>query len=305
MFELRNLSLTASAVTVFLSLAACLSAQDDAQPPTAEAAKPEAALAERQERLAKGFSRLEDLMIKMAEIDEIENPERAKLLREAAHSSKDKLIRSQLLALAAILKDGKLKRAVDGQKDVSKDLANLLQLLQSENRDDELKTEQERIREYIKETRKLLNRQRSLQGRSEGGEETERLSDGQDQLSQDAAKLAQRMQENEETQPQGESSDQEPNSNDNQPSDSNNSRPKDAKPGDEPKEGEPNSGDDSKPESKENQPGEMPADPQSGEPGKPNSDDSKQPSEETSSGKEQKPGESSESESKPGQPQQG
>ncbi|TWT32136.1 coiled-coil domain-containing protein [Blastopirellula retiformator] len=290
MIKVRIFSLTASAVTVFLSLAACVSAQDAGD---AAAAKPESALAERQARLAQGYSRLEDLMIKMAEIDEIENPERAKLLREAAHSSKDKLIKSQLESLVAILGDGKLKRAVDGQKDVAKDLNNLLQLLQSENRDDELKSEQERIRQYIKDTKKLLNRQRSLQGRTEGGDNTERLADGQDQLSQDAAKLAQRMKENEEPESgDGQSPEGEPSEGEGE------QQPGEQKPGEEgdskPSEGEmePSEGSDSKPgenQSGENKPGEDGEPKESGEP-KPG---------------EQKPGEPQSGEPMPGQPQEG
>ncbi|MCC9604450.1 hypothetical protein LOC68_27980 [Blastopirellula sp. JC732] len=307
MIKVRNSSLMASAVTVFLSLAACVSAQDagDAAAP----AKPEAALAERQARLAQGFSRLEDLMIKMAEIDEIENPERAKLLREAAHASKDKLIRSQLETLVAILGDGKLKRAVDGQKDVSKDLNNLLQLLQSENRDDELKSEQERIREYIKETKKLLNRQRSLQGRTEGGENSERLSDGQDQLSQDAAKLAQRMKENEEPEAEGESSEGEGEEGEQQPGEKKPSEEGESKPSEgemKPSDGEgeqkPSDGSESKPgESGESKPGEnKPGEEEMKKPGDEESGE-KKPGEESKPG-EQKPGEQKPGEQKPGEP---
>ena len=71
-------------------------------PPAAESAEkadtPTAMdeLTARQSRVADRFARLESLMLKRAEIDNFTNPRRAKVLREAISTSKERHIRLQL-----------------------------------------------------------------------------------------------------------------------------------------------------------------------------------------------------------------
>ena len=96
------------------------------------------------------------LIAKMAEVDALNNPGRSALLRQALKRAKDKHIGLQLNVLVKLLTDQKLSRAVEGQREVSTDLENLLDLLLSESRPQRLQSEQARVRKYIKDVERLL-----------------------------------------------------------------------------------------------------------------------------------------------------
>ena len=85
----------------------------------------------------------------MARLEAVSHPKRAALLMQALKQSKENLTASKLNAIIKLLSQEQLKRAVENQQDVRKDLQALLELLMSENRSDRLKTDQERIREYL------------------------------------------------------------------------------------------------------------------------------------------------------------
>ncbi|MBA2114840.1 hypothetical protein [Bremerella alba] len=155
-------------------------------------------LAERQKQLGTNFEVLEKLMLKMADIDEANNPQRATLLREAVRNSRNLRVLSRMEETTGTLNEGQLKRATDQQSLIENDLRTLLKLLQSENRDEQIKDEEARIKSYIKSAQKLLNRQRSIQGRTEGGASTKPLSDEQARLADDAKSLSDDIAEQEE-----------------------------------------------------------------------------------------------------------
>ena len=127
-----------------------LRAQQGDEPQAESAVNPTAKLAEQQAQLADKYRRLEDLIFKMADFEATSNPRRAALLKQAYKQSKDRLTHSQLNGLAKLLSDQKYKRALDGQEIANKDLKDLLQLLLSEDRSDRLKSESQKIKEYIK-----------------------------------------------------------------------------------------------------------------------------------------------------------
>ena len=60
-------------------------------------------LALEQGRIADTYQRLEQLMIRMAELEEASNPQRAALLKRAAQQSADRLTRSQMNTLVGLL----------------------------------------------------------------------------------------------------------------------------------------------------------------------------------------------------------
>ena len=169
-------------------LAACLpfsgSASLQAQSTPSEADKentaPAVDLADQQTRLAKKYQQLEMLMLKMAEFDASTNPRRSALLKQAIAQSKDKNIRIQMDLLARLLKDDRLSRAVEEQDQLQDELNSLLQLLLSENRADRNRDEQDRIKKYIQEVTRILRQQRSIQGRTEGGDDPIRLAEAGD-----------------------------------------------------------------------------------------------------------------------------
>ncbi len=154
-----------------------------------------------QSRVSDRYARLEELMFKMASLEEATNPKRAALLRRAIEQSKERLTKTELEAVVKLLSQKQLKRALDGQVAVQGDLKALLELLQSEDRADRLKSEQERIKEYIKEVDRLIRLQKSLQGQTEGGLDPKKLSDEQGKLATRTGDLANKIKENEEGKP--------------------------------------------------------------------------------------------------------
>lgn len=320
----RRLSLGFPVGIILIGL--CLSipaaGQDNEPSPGAES-KP--ALNLRQQQIGQAFDELEQLMLKMADIDESGNPDRAKLLRDAVRQSKEQLVKARMSETANILAGGQLKRASDQQTTIETDLRNLLRLLQSENRDEQLKSEEARLREYIKETQKLLNRQRSLQGQTESSKDPKQLAQRQRELGEDSGKLAEEIarehegiseSDAQEGEPgEGEPSEGEPGEGETEPKEGDSSEADptggEPQPG-ESAEGQPMPGESSDGKPMDGQP--MDGDPMSGEPmpgepseGEPMEGESKpsDPAESEPMEGEAKPGEPAEGEPMPGEPMSG
>src|SRR5262245_13106529 len=79
-------------------------------------------LALSQSQVADKYARLEQLMLKMAELEGVTNPKRAQLLTRAVEQSKERLTQTQLNSLVKLLNQKQLKRALDGQATVKTDL---------------------------------------------------------------------------------------------------------------------------------------------------------------------------------------
>ena len=217
-----------------------------------------ASLADRQSRLADKYRRLEELLFRMEEFERETNPGRAKLLHEALSHGRESGIQLQMDALVRRLTDEQYKLALDGQSQVQTDLKALLELLQKEDRARRNASEQARIKEYIRELDRLIRKERSIQGRTEGGSDAEGLAEEQGDLSERTGDLADKIKENEE---QGQpSADGKPS--EGEPSEG---QPKEGEPQEgEPQEGEPQEGQPQEGEPQEGQPQE--GEPQEGQP---------------------------------------
>ncbi len=187
-----------------------LIAQDDAAPADEEVSAA-ASLAAKQSRIADKYRRLEELMFKMEQLERGANPQRAKLLREAVEHGREEGIQLHLNALVRRLTSEEYKLAIDGQGQVRTELQALLELLQKEDRARRNASEQARIKEYIRELDRLIRKERSIQGRTEGGAEPKDLSKEQGDLSDRTGDLADKIRENEEqgAKPDGEGEPQE------------------------------------------------------------------------------------------------
>lgn len=151
-----------------------------------------------QSRVADKYAKLEQLLLKMSELESLTNPKRAQLLTRAVEQSKERLTKTQLDTLVKLLNQKQLKRAVDGQVVVQTDLKALLELLMSEDRSDRLKSEQQRIKEYIKEVERLIRLERSVQSQTEANAAAKRLADEQARIAAQTGDLARKIKENEE-----------------------------------------------------------------------------------------------------------
>src|SRR5437763_1499417 len=198
--DLRNFAAFLAGLLLFTA-AGTATAQDAAPTVPAPAASgPTAAdeLALDQSHIADKYAKLEQLMLKMAELEGLTNPKRAQLLTRAVQQSKDRLTKTQLETLVKLLNQKQLKRAVDGQTTVQTDLKALLDLLLSEDRSDRLKSEQQRIKEYIKEVERLIRLERSVQGQTEAGADAKRMAQEQGRIAGQTGDLARKIRENEE-----------------------------------------------------------------------------------------------------------
>jgi hypothetical protein len=192
--------LASFAVIVCLSFGFTSFAQEDAKPDVPAASGPSSAdeLALEQSRVADKYAKLEQLMLKMAELEGQSNPKRAQLLTRAVEQSKERLTKPQLETLVKLLNQKQLKRAIDGQATVQTDLKALLELLMSEDRSDRLKSEQQRLKEYIKEVERLIRLEKSLQGQTESNANLKRLADEQARIAAQTGDLSKKIRENEE-----------------------------------------------------------------------------------------------------------
>jgi len=200
----------------------------------------------RQGRLADKYANLERLMLRLAEDESGKNPRRAALLRDAVTQSEKSLTRLTMESLVKLLGQRQLARASENQEVVRQDLNKLLELLQSEDQSEDLKSKRARTKEYIEELERLIRKQRSLQGQTEGGADAERLAKDQGKLAGRSGDLAEKIRKNEEnpeeqktpdSESQSESEDDQsddPKSEDPAPGDPKlgDSKPGEAKPGD-------------------------------------------------------------------------
>ncbi|MGM0488678.1 MAG: hypothetical protein ACQESR_18215 [Planctomycetota bacterium] len=177
-----------------------LLAQPPSETPGADPAQevgeePSDELPREQDRVADRYQQLENLIFKMADYEAASNPRRAALLKQAYKQSKDRLTLSQLNKIAELLQDQKYKSAIDGQKTARQNLGDLLRLLMSEDRSDRLKSEQQRIKEYIKELKRIERIQRGVRGRTEAARDPRRLTGDQEKAADRTGDLAEQIEQ--------------------------------------------------------------------------------------------------------------
>jgi len=71
------------------------------------------------------------------------------------------------------------------------DLQKLLDLLLQEDRDKQIESERKRIRKYLTEIKRLIQLQRGIKARTEGGDEAKQLTEAQKRLAESTKKLEQ------------------------------------------------------------------------------------------------------------------
>ena len=239
-------------LTVLSCCAISAVAQDEVSPQADTDTNPAETLSEKQERVAAQYKRLEELLLKRADFEANTNPTRAKLLREAFATGREKHIQMQLNSLVKLLDQEQFKRAIDNQAAVKGDLKALLDLLQKEDSGRRGIDQQRRIKDYIRELDRLIRKQRGTQGRTEGGAKTAEVAKEQDALADRTGDLAEKIRENEED---GQSKDGDA-------KDGESGEPKDGQ-------GEPNDGESSDGQSKDGEPMDgqsQDGQPQEGEP---------------------------------------
>ncbi|HET6884537.1 MAG TPA: hypothetical protein VFI31_30565 [Pirellulales bacterium] len=199
MMRVHWFAISFAALLITLAGLPFAAAVDDAAPQqetdVVESATPsaEATLPVAQEQVLRKYQRFEEVLLRMSELTAASDPKRAALLRKAVGQSKDKLIAVQFDRLVDLLKRDQLATAVDNQKDVEKELKQLLALLLSEQRGDRLKNEREKIKEQIRRLNELINKQQQLESQTQGAADPKKLSQSQGKLGEQTGKLADEM----------------------------------------------------------------------------------------------------------------
>ncbi len=171
-----------------------LAQEADASEPAAKSeSEPAESLSSVQEGLAMRFQRFENTMLQVAEYLRKTDPERADLLVRAIGRSKEARLPDQFTHLINLLKQEQLGDAVGEQEHVVVLMQGLLELLQSEDRKDEIEKEKARIRDLIKDVDRLLDKQTDLRADTERKENPDRLKNRQEKLTEDTQKLVDKI----------------------------------------------------------------------------------------------------------------
>lgn len=165
---------------------------DEPTPPATEATTPP--IVAGQKSVAERFGRLEMLLLRSADLEAADNPTRAALLQQAVQLSKQAELTALLADAAARLEQGQYSEAIEKQKSSRENLKRLLELLQSENREERIREQRDEVRRWIEETDRLLRLQSSLRGRTEGGQDIEQAAQDQEKLTRKATDIAEELQ---------------------------------------------------------------------------------------------------------------
>ncbi len=218
-----------------------------------------------QKQLAQRFGKLEELFIRMSELEAAANPTRAGLLMQAAQMSKQLATLQRLSVAGDMLSQGQFTRAIQEQEAGRENLRKLLELLQSENRSTRLRDERARLQEIQQEIRRLEQIQRGQTARTESGQDMKQAATDQKDIKQQLDKVASDLNDgkDEKSKPKdGDKKDggaktadpKEGQAKDDKPKDD---KPKDDKPKDDkPKEGDPTDSKPKDPKGKDGKPSE-------------------------------------------------
>lgn len=159
--------------------------------------QPSEDLSTKQQRLADRYDQLEILASRLAELSRATQPRRARLLRELVAKSRESDIAGRFDLVVQALGSERMGRAATVQSELQVDLQKLLDLLLQEDRDKQIESERKRIRKYLAELKKLIQLQRGIKARTDGGEETEEVTADQDKLSTATGELGEEIEQTE------------------------------------------------------------------------------------------------------------
>lgn len=178
-----------------------------AQPAKTSEAIQNVPLPDRQTQVSERYQRLEELLLRLAEVEVTENPERAALLRRAAKQSRDTFILERMNSASDALRSQKFQQAITDQQAANEQMAALLKLLLTEDRPQRIRDEKERISNWIKDLKRQERRQRGTRARTENGAELKSVESEQSDIAKAAEALQKEMAEqNEELDPAAEES---------------------------------------------------------------------------------------------------
>lgn len=116
------------------------------------------------------YARFERLLSQMADLMAVEDPERAELLRRAISQSRENAIGTNIDAIARLLADDSLGSAIEKQEQSANSMAELLKLLQSEDRRSAVEKERERLNDILKNVQNTIAQQRAARAATQNSQ---------------------------------------------------------------------------------------------------------------------------------------
>ena len=174
-------------------LCTTLSRADDAPPPSLEAAE---------RAVAADFASLEETLLKMARYLRKTEPERADLIVRALNRSREERLEVRLAAVADLLRSDaaaglapNFGDAIDEQQRLVAGMRSVLGLLRSEDRRDEIDSEQERLEALVKDLNRLIGDQRAAEAANRRGDSSDRVAGRQKDVTDRTGDLLDRVRE--------------------------------------------------------------------------------------------------------------
>lgn len=190
---IRILRTAVIAVFVLISSVGPITAFGDDAKKTGELTAQE--LEQQQRQLANRFAKLEELFIRMSELEAATNPTRAGILMQAAQLSKQLATQQRLNIAGDLLAKGQFTRAIQEQEAGRENLKKLLELLQSENKASRLRDDRKKLEEVLKDIRRLESLQRAQRARTEAGQNIEEAKRDQKDLEKQTGEVEEQLSE--------------------------------------------------------------------------------------------------------------
>lgn len=147
----------------------------------------------RQEAVAIRYQRFEATLLQLAEYLRRTDPDRAELLVRALGKSKEARIPDQLRRIVELLSRDQLGDAVSDQEEVLNHMQTILQLLQSEDRQDELEREKKRLQELIRQVDRLIGKEQDVRSATERFVPSDQVQQQQRRVEQDTQQLLEKI----------------------------------------------------------------------------------------------------------------
>jgi hypothetical protein len=151
-----------------------------------------------QKRIAEKYKHIEDVILRMAELNAHSDPRRAALLKKVFEQSKENFIDVEFERISELLSKDQLSRALENQAELNKNLQAILELLLSENRSKRLESEKVRIRAYLKQLEGIIKLEKDVEARTRADDDPKRLAGEQNNIAKKTGGLANEIKEKEE-----------------------------------------------------------------------------------------------------------
>ncbi len=146
-----------------------------------------------QQAISRRYLRFEEKLRKMAALMRKTDPDRANLLTRVIGESDAKFIVERMRELSEQLRERNYGKAIDEQDELIVELANLLELLGSEDRAKEIEAEKQRLKDLIRNVDALLGKQKGIRADTERRGASKNLQERQADLEERAQKLGEKI----------------------------------------------------------------------------------------------------------------